>query len=235
MTKRHKVQLTLKTNEQTAMVVAKAVIQRANPHYQTLIEDRLDKAEITVENMAKYFQQIALVTADFWNAGWDMSHEPVLRSHEVRGLYLPTIMGVIFSSIGNLKLGGYEYLLVTQSSEGIEKDWLFNFSATLEENGDLIKGNVGQIGNYAAQPQQPVMLSILGEIASDNRSAEMLIRDGVNVDNALAGLSVLAGLSLINEAYTILYTGVEEVNFREVTETIVDKGLLANRTNRESE
>jgi hypothetical protein len=227
--------LTLKTNKATATVVSQAIIQRANPHYQTLIEDRLNKNGITAENMAKYFQQVAMVVADFWHAGWDLSHKPVLKSHEVRGLYLPTIMGVIFSSIGNIKLGGYEYLLVAQSSEEIEKNWLFEFSATLEANRDIVKGNVGQIGNYAAQPQQHVMLSILGEIASDNRSAEMLIRDGVNVDNALAGLSVLAGLSLIEEAYTILYTGVEEVNFREVTETIVDKGLQANRTNCEDE
>jgi len=235
MTKVFKVMLTLKTNKETAAVVSQAIIQRANPHYQTLIEDRLNKNGITTENMAKYFQQVAMVVADFWHAGWDLSHKPVLKSHEVRGLYLPTIMGVIFSSIGNLKLGSYEYLLVAQSSKEIEKNWLFEFSATLEANRDIVKGNVGQIGNYAAQPQQPVMLSVLGEIASDNRSAEMLIRDGVNVDNALAGLSVLAGLSLIEEAYTILYTGVEEVNFREVTETIVDKGLLANRTNCEDE
>jgi hypothetical protein len=227
--------LTLKTNKETAAVVSQAIIQRANPHYQTLIEDRLNKNGITAENMAKYFQQVAMVVADFWHAGWDLSHRPVLKSHEVRGLYLPTIMGVIFSSIGNLKFGSYEYLLVAQSSKEIEKNWLFEFSATLEANRDIVKGNVGQIGNYAAQPQQPVMLSVLGEIASDNRSAEMLVRDGVNVDNALAGLSVLAGLSLIEEAYTILYTGVEEVNFREVTETIVDKGLLANRTNYEDE
>jgi hypothetical protein len=235
MTKGFKVKLTLKNNEQTAVVVSQAILNRANPHYQTLINDRLEKSGITVENMAKYFRQIGLVVADFWNGGWDLTYNKVLKSHEVRGLYLPTIMGVIFSSIGNLKIGNYEYLIVAQSSEEIEKDWLFEFSATLEANRDLVKGNVGQIGNYAAQPQQAVMLSILGEIASDYRSAEMLIRDGANVDTALAGLSVLAGLSLIEEAYNILYTGVEVVNFREVTETIVDKGLIATRTNRDSD
>lgn len=235
MTKGIKVKLTLKTNLNTATVVSQAVIQRANPHYQMLIEDRLNKAGITVENMAKYFQQVATVVADFWNGGWDLTHHCVLKSHEVRGLYLPTIMGVIFSSVGNMTVGNYEYLLVTESSKEIQKEWLFEFSATLEENRDIIKGSVGQIGNYAAQAQQPVMLSILGEVASDNRSANMYIRDGANVDSALAGLSVLAGLSLIDEAYNILYTGVEEVNFREVTETIVDKGLQANRSNRDNE
>lgn len=225
MYKSQKVMLVLKANTITADVVSSAILQRANPHYQTLIEDRLSRAGITVENTSKYFRMIAAIVSEFWAAQWDRSFTPTLRSHEVRGLYLPLIMGVIFSSVGNCKVGNYEYQL-SRSSEEIDKKFVFDYSATLEANRDLVKGAVGQIGNYAATVQAPVMLSILGEIASDERSAEMRVRDGVTVDSSLAGLSVLAGLTLVDSAFSILYTGYEEVNFREVTDTLVERSTL---------
>jgi hypothetical protein len=225
MYKSQNVKLVLKANTITADVVSSAILQRANPHYQTLIEDRLSRAGITVENTSKYFRMIAAIVSEFWAAQWDRSFTPTLRSHEVRGLYLPLIMGVIFSSVGNCKVGNYEYQL-SRSSEEIDKKFVFDYSATLEANRDLVKGAVGQIGNYAATVQAPVMLSILGEIASDERSAEMRVRDGVTVDSSLAGLSVLAGLTLVDSAFSILYTGYEEVNFREVTDTLVERSTL---------
>lgn len=225
MYKSQNVKLVLKANTITADVVSSAILQRANPHYQTLIEDRLSRAGITVENTSKYFRMIAAIVSEFWAAQWDRSFTPTLRSHEVRGLYLPLIMGVIFSSVGNCKVGNYEYQL-SRSSEEIDKKFVFDYSATLEANGDLVKGAVGQIGNYAATVQAPVMLSILGEIASDERSAEMRVRDGVTVDSSLAGLSVLAGVTLVDSAFSILYTGYEEVNFREVTDTLVERSTL---------
>lgn len=225
MYKSQNVKLVLKANTITADVVSSAILQRANPHYQTLIEDRLSRAGITVENTSKYFRMIAAIVSEFWAAQWDRSFTPTLKSHEVRGLYLPLIMGVIFSSVGNCKVGNYEYQL-SRSSEEIDKKFVFDYSATLEANRDLVKGAVGQIGNYAATVQAPVMLSILGEIASDERSAEMRVRDGVTVDSSLAGLSVLAGLTLVDSAFSILYTGYEEVNFREVTDTLVERSTL---------
>lgn len=230
MNKQQNVKLVLKANKITADIVSSAILQRANPHYQTLIDDRLTRAGITLENTSKYFCMLAAVVSEFWAAQWDRSFTPVLKSHEVRGLYLPLIMGVIFSSVGNCKVGNYDYQL-SRSSEEIDKKFLFEYSATLEANRDLVKGAVGQIGNYGATVQAPVMMSVLGEIASDERSAEMRVRDGVTVDSGLAGLSVLAGLTLVDSAFSILYTGYEEVNFREVTDSIVERSTLDKSSN----
>jgi hypothetical protein len=223
MTKNYKVVLTLNVNENVAKEAAQTVLMRANPHGQSLIDEILNKAGITEDALNRYFCQLGLVVSEFWNAGWDPAFKPTLRSHEVRNLYLPVLYSVIFSSLGNLKVGNYEYLLQASTSEGqkVDKKWLFDFSATLEQYRQYIRGDVGQIGNYGAKPQTSVMLSIVGEASA--RDAELLTRDGVTPDRDLAGIAVLAGLSLVETAYNILYTGVEQVNFRQLMGTVVER------------
>lgn len=225
------VSLRLKTNEIISREVAEAVLFRANPHQSTLVEDRLVENEITVENLQKYFHNLSLAVGEFWQSNYDLKFQMTLKPHELRGMYLPLIYSVIFSSVGNLVSGNFEYRIMASADEKPDREFMIQFSAKLESLRDIIKGDVGQIGNRAAQPQTSVMLSLLGEIASDGREAEMLIRDGVTVDTALAGMSVLAGLSLVESAHSILYTGVEKVNFRQLTDTLVDKSLVASRAN----
>jgi hypothetical protein len=215
------VYVTLKNDDRVATEISEAILMRANPHASQLVEDRLEKAGITVENLSKYVEQVSQIVCEFWQADYDKMFKPTLRSHEVRNLYLPLIMSVVYSQVGNISIGQYTYRLKASTDVKVEKEWVLTFSATLENNRDIILGDVGQIGNYAAQPQTQVMLSILGEMASDGRTAEMLVRDGTNVDEALAGLSALAGLALVDETYRILYTGVFEANFRQVIRTLV--------------
>lgn len=220
-----KVKLTLNVNKNVAKEAAYAVMMRANPHDSQLVESKLEELNINEETLTKYFTQLSLVVTEFWNAQHDISFSPTLKPHEVRGLYLPLIYSVIFASVGNCKVGNYEYLLVATRDElhTVEKDWLIKFSADLESVRQYIKGNVGQIGNRGAQPQTPVMLSLLGSVSEDKRNAELKIRDGQTFDRDLAGLATLVGLSLVDSAYSILYTGIEEVNFRELMGTIIQR------------
>lgn len=221
-----RVELALKLNSIVANEVATSVSMRANPHQSMLTEQRLIDKGITPENLSKYFLEVGKAVAQFWNNQWDMTFQTVVKPHELRGLYLPLMYGVIFSSIGNCKSGNYEYVIKAQDDEIPDRKFLIDFSAKLEDVRDVLKGDVGQVGNRAAQPQTSVMMCLIGDIASDSRTAEMLIRDGVSVDKDLAGLSTLVGLSLVEEALTCMYTGVEEVNFRQLTDTLVDKGFM---------
>lgn len=225
MVKSIKVPLTLKSNENVAREAAFAVLTRSNPHASTLIEDKLKDAGITLESLTKYFMQVGTVVSQFWNAQHDIAYVPVLKSHEVRNLYLPLIYGVIFASVGNCKIGNYEYQIFANDSveSELDKRWILDFSVKLESMRDYVFGDINQIGNYAAQPQTTVMMSLLGTVASDGRGAELLIRDSVSYDKALAGIAALVGLSIVNETYNILYPGIDEVNFRELIGTIVQK------------
>lgn len=215
------VELTLKINSNVAREVAHAVLMRSNPHASQLIEDKLSSLNINEETLTEYFEQVGYVVAEFWNAGWDSTFKPVLKSHEVRGLYLPLLYSVIFASVGNLRVGNYEYRIKAVDGATVDKVKILEYSAKLESVREYIVGNVNQIGNYAATPQSTVMISLLGEATS--RTGELLVRDGATVDRDLAGIATLIGLSLVNEAYEILYTGVDEVNFRDLVGTVVQK------------
>lgn len=236
----NKVMLNLKINEEIAREVAEAVYMRANPHDSQLVDSKFTnitgpdgkddpEIEINVDNLKRYFVELTKAVAEFWNNTWDATYSTVLKPHELRQMYLPLMYGVILSSVGNCKVGNYQYVIMAKADEKPDKDFLLKFSARLESLRMYIRGDLGQIGNRSAQVQVPVMCCLLGEVDTGSKSAEMYIRDGMSVDTALAGLSTLVGLSLVNEAYSILYTGVDEVNFRQLTDTLVEKGLMEFR------
>lgn len=232
--KTHRVYLRLQTNEGIAREISEQVLARANPHSQELVRQELEAKGITRDNLVKYFMQLSGVVTEFWHAQWDLNVGLTVKPHEIRGLYLPLMYGVVFASVGNIKVGNYEYFLKSDDSETstIDKKFLFEFSANLESLRDYVKGSTGQIGNRNAQPQSAVMLCLLGEIHPENvQTARMQVRDGISFDKDLAGLAVLAGVSLVEKAEDILYTGVEEINFRQLTETLIEKGLVVGRRN----
>jgi hypothetical protein len=214
-----KVELGLKTNEEVAQELAFEVLRRANSHDSELVERKLEQAGITLDRLAKYFQQLQLVVAEFWNAQYDLRYKTVLKPHEVRSLYLPTLYAVVLSSVGNIKIGNYEYVIkANEAGEEPDKDFILEFSVKLESLRQYVSGDTGQIGNRNAEPQTSVMLAILSE--THGLRGEIGIRDGATYDPQLAGLAALLGLSLVEAAYAILYTGVEEVNFRELAMTV---------------
>lgn len=224
-----KVMLNLKINENVAMEVAEAVLMRANPHQSMLVDKRLEDAGVNRDSLVRYFVEIGKAVADFWDNHDDMRHTTTLKPHELRGLYLPTMYAVIFSSIGNIAIGNYQYVVKAREEDTPDREFLINFSAQLESLRDILRGDIGQIGNRNAQPQDMVMCCLLGEVAEDQRSASYLIRDGRTVDAGLAGVSALLGLSLVSEAMRCMYTGVDEVNFRQWTDSVVEKGLINGR------
>jgi len=214
-----KVELGLKTNKEVAQELSFEVLRRANSHDSELAERKLERAGITLDSLAKYFQQLQLVVAEFWNAQYDLRYKTVLKPHEVRGLYLPTLYAVVLSSVGNIKIGNYEYVIkADEAGEKPDKDFILEFSVKLESLRQYVSGDTGQIGNRNAEPQTSVMLAILSE--THGLRGEIGIRDGATYDPQLAGLAALLGLSLVESAYAILYTGVEEVNFRELAMTV---------------
>ncbi len=206
--------------QETAKEVAYEVLKRANPHDQTLVDNKLNDAGITHEQLEKYFVELGKIVAEFWysNSSYGLGYRTALKPHEVRSLYLPLIYSVIFASVGNMKYGNYNYVLKPVDQESIDKEFVFEFSAKLESMRAYVTGADGQIGNRSAQPQTSVMLSIVTEF--DNVSANILVRDGVQVDNALAGFAALLGLALVESSYSVLYTGEDQINFRELANTI---------------
>lgn len=247
MTQEVKVWLTLKGSEEIGNEVAYAVTSRANPHDSNLVASQLEGRDydwkpsekidlsqpdevilplaVNVKNLSRYFIQLEKVVCEFWYSQVNLGATLTLKPHEIRNLYLPLIFGVILSSVGNLKQGNYQFVLkpdLSEQSVAIDKEFLFEFSARLESLRQYVKGDVGQIGNRNATPQTSTMLAILTDY--DEHNAKISIRDGVSFDESLAGLASLVGLSLVEESFRILYTGVEEVNFRELLGTIKDSG-----------
>lgn len=215
-----RVPLQLKCNELVAREISEEILNRANPHFSPLIEEKLRIAEIDIETMTKYIMQMICAVGEFWNEVHDVRYKATLRPHELRGMYCPLILAVILASVGNFDFGNYSYVLMANQEGIVDKEFLFQFSAKLESLRHIIKGDVGQVGNRNAKPMVSTMLSIMSTLSADNRQAEINIRDGVSYDPALSGLAALVGLSLVQEAYSILYTGVEAVNFRQLLGTI---------------
>jgi hypothetical protein len=215
-----KVEVYVDPRKEVGAEAAYEVLARANPHASELVERKLENAGVNVESMIEYFQQIGYAVAEFWHNTDDPRFQTVLKPFELRQLYLPLIYGVIFASVGNFDHGNYRYVLRAKPDNRVDKEWLLDFSAKLESLREYIKGDIGQVGNRNAKPQVSTMLTVMGQISEANRTAEMRIRDGVSYDEALSGLAVLAGLTLVEEAYRILYTGVQEVNFRSLLGTI---------------
>jgi hypothetical protein len=220
ITKTKRIVLTLKTENETAREVAYEVYDRANAHQSTLVDKKLSELGINIENLTKYYEQLSLVVCEFWHSVDDVHFVPVLKSYEVRKLYLPLIYAVIFSSVGNMTIGNYSYVLSSDASQksAIDKEFIFDFSAKLEEARAYVLGNTEQIGNPRAIPQTSVMMSICSGVAG--KTAEVLVRDGTAYDASLSGLAALVGMSLVDIANSVLYTGEDEVNFRALVGTI---------------
>ena len=218
MQKSIKVELQLKNSETAAREVAYEVLRRANSHGSPLIDKKLEEAGINLDSMTKYFEQLVLVVAEFWNASRDFTYKPVLAKHVVRSLYLPTLYAVILSSVGNTKVGNYEYVIKAMDDRTVDKEFVIQMSAKLEEMRMYVSGNIGQIGNDKAEPQTSVMLAILGEVIGGN--ATLLIKDGVSYDAQLAGFAALTGVALVQSSQECLYTQEEMVNFRELVMTV---------------
>lgn len=226
MTKLQKVALTLKTNENIAKEVAYEVLKRANPHDSILVDQKLNDNDITLDNLTKYFIGLQYVVAEFWNGVSDTNFKPQLLSHEVRGLFLPMLYSVIFASVGNCTIGNYTYELKAMEVDGksFDKNWIIDFSAKLESMRMYVKGDTAQIGNRNAVPQTSVMLSLLSEVIG--KEATILVRDGAPYDKMLAGHAALIGMTLVNESYDILYTGVDNINFRDIVSSVKESESL---------
>ena len=212
--------LQLQTNEVIAREIAYAVMERANPHGQTLIDRDLDKMGITVDTLTRYFVELSGAVASFWQSQWDVRHTSALKPHEMRGLYLPLMYSVVLSQVGNISVGNYSYRLITQQKGVVDKDFLLEFSGKLEASRQYIKGDVGQLGNRNVQVNDTMMMCLLGSVAEMTKEAEVFVRDGVIGDDQLRGLAALVGLTLVDECNAILYTGLDNVNFREVVSGI---------------
>ena len=220
MVRNHKVVVYVDPRKEIGDEVAYEVLERANPHGEMLIHQRLEDAGINVEVLSKYFTEVAKAVAYFWANCDDPAKDLPLKPHELRGLYMPLIYGVILASIGNLDYGNYRYVLSPNPKATVDKKFILDTSAKLESLRCYIKGDTGQVGNRSAKPQVSTMLAIMGQIDCEGHSAEMFVRDGATYDPDLAGFAVLCGLTLVESAYNILYTGVEMVNFRKLVCTI---------------
>lgn len=233
------VPLSMGAKEEIAREIAHEVLNRTNPHQHTLIDDKLTAENINEGTLTKYFQELTKVVAEFWRSQYDVNFRTTLKPHEVRQLYLPLIYSVILSSVGNLKSGNYEYRITTvdenkvdeksttsspvTSSVSIDKEFVIETSARLESLRDYIAGDIGQIGNRNAIPQTSVMLTLLGNVDLSMKTCELEVRDGASVDEMLGAYAALVGLSLKESANSILYTGMDLVNFREVVSGIVQR------------
>ena len=236
LTKNQRVVLTLEIQDETAQEVAYEVLKRANPHDSGLVERKLEELEITLSNLTKYFVQLGYVVSEFWESNWNISKSTVMKPHELRSLYLPLLYSVIFASVGNIKIGNYEYVIQSNDSvlksdgsvgTAIDKNFVIDFSARLESLRMYILGDTGQIGNRSALPQTSVMMAICTDVVGN--SARIEVRDGAQVDPGLTGMAALLGIALVEQANEILYTGVDEVNFRELVGTIKQRELETPR------
>lgn len=222
-TKTKRVYLVMNTKPEVAREIAHEVIVRSNPHDSSLVAKKLEEAGITEEVLVRYFTELQKAVAQFWHNQHNMTTTTKLKPHELRQMYLPLLYSVIFASVGNMKVGNYEYYLITREDDIPDREFLIETSSTLESLREYVRGGIGQIGVRNVTPQSSTMLTILTEIDPNMKTASIAIRDGASVDNMLSGYAALVGLSLVDEANMILYTGEDEANFRELVGSITQR------------
>lgn len=213
-----KVPVTLNMQEDVAKIIARSEFQAVYEGHGTEIKiTELERAGITPDTLAKYFMQLQVLTCAFAVDKRDIQAKTLrdfgFRFSELKNLYLPPIMATILSQIGDCVIGNYIVEVCVPADGVVERDFIIKMSEALYENQHILYCQKDQIGNAKAIINEDFMANIVVAMDTDEKSAEIRSKDGYNPDVKIKVLSMLAGVTLVNAAYSILYPVCDFVNY----------------------
>lgn len=211
------VPVTLKMQEDVAAIVARAELQGVYSEKNAEIKlTRLAEDGISEDNLKKYFEQLSYLVTCFAQDKRDLNSKKLVTAGfgfaELRMLYLPTLTATILSQVGDCKIGNY--MVEVQAPEGkvkVDRNFIIEMSEALYRNRDILFSEKDQIGVANVQINPDFMCNIV--TACESRVAEVLSKDGTNPDIRMKLLATLAGISLVNATYSILYPVVDYVSY----------------------
>lgn len=213
-----KVPVTLNMQEGVAKIIARAEMEGIYAQHGAEIKlKKLEEANITEENLARYFIQLQALTCAFAQDKRDVGsgalHELGFRFAELKNLYLTPIIATILSQVGDCTIGNYTIEVCASKVGEVDRDFVIEMSEALYENSHILYAQRDQIGNAKAVINPEFMANIVTSMNEDSRTAEVKSKDGMNPDIKMKALATLAGLSLVNSSYSILYPVVDYLDY----------------------
>lgn len=211
--------VTLKFNDDVAKVIARAELQGVySEKNASLIIKQLNSDGIHERNLAEYYKQLGYLVCCFAKDKRDVNahslHSVGFNFSELRHLYLPTLIATILSQVGDCKIGNY-LVEVEPPAEKVDvnRDFIISMSEALYRNQHLLYCNRDQIGVANAAINADFMCNIITALNPSTKEAEVLTKDGSKPDVRYKALATFAGLSLVNDAYSILYPVIDYVYY----------------------
>lgn len=213
-----KVPVTLKLQEDVAKIIARSEFEGIySSHGSELKLEELAKAGITPERLAKYFVQLQVLTCAFAEDRRDINAGCLrilnFRFSELKNLYLTPIIATILSQVGDVQIGNYVIEVCVPEDGKVEREFIIQMSEALYENSHILYAQKDQIGNAKATINADFMANIVTVMDTSERVATVSSKDGTNPDIKFKALATLAGISLVNDAYSILYPVVDYVSY----------------------
>lgn len=228
-----KVPVTLKMQEDVAMIIARNEFAGIfSSHGSELKLKELEDAGITPESLAKYFVQLQVLTCAFAQDKRDINSKCLksfgFRFSELRNLYLTSIIATVLSQVGDVQIGNYMIEVNTPTDGIVERDFVIKMSEALYEHAHILYAQKDQIGNAKATINADFMANIVTVMDASERVATVRSKDGSNPDVKFKALATLAGLSLVNAAYSILYPVVDYIDYGKPSDYLALTTATAN-------
>lgn len=230
-----KVGVTLKPNKEIASIIGRAEMAAAYSKNSDVLLKKLESKGITEERLARYYYQLQILVCAYAHdrrmIGSRNLKDLGFRFNDMKNLYLPVISATILSQIGDCTIGNYDIEVEAikgieakgkndatdegASSEGdedwkvIDKAWIIEMSNALRDCRDLFPAYDGQLGNTHTKYSPDFMCNILTALEATTYQCEVRSKDGYNPDQKLKALAAFAGITLVNQAFQILYTEVD--------------------------
>jgi hypothetical protein len=213
-----KVPVTLIMQEDVAKLIARAEFEGIySTHGAELKLQELKAAGITPATLATYFSQLQVLTCAFAEDKRDVNagklRDLKFRFSELKNLYLTPIIATILSQVGDVQIGNYMIEVCVPADGIVERDFVIKMSEALYENQHLLYSQRDQIGQAKAAINADFMANIVTTMDATERVATVRSKDGYNPDVKFKALATLAGVSLVNSAYSILYPVVDYVEY----------------------
>lgn len=213
-----KVPVTLKMQEGVANIIARAELEGV--YSQDGADFKLKKLEdsgITEESLSEYYIQLQYLVCAFAEAKRSLVSRTLsstgFRFSELRSLYLPTIAATLLSQVGDVTIGNYAIEVYAPETGKIDRKFIIQMSEALYANSHILYSQRDQIGVANVIYNPDFMANIVTSMAEDIRQAEVKSKDGVNPDPRWKAFAALTGLSLVNQAFSILYPVVDYVQY----------------------
>ena len=219
------IDVTMQENSEVANIIARAELAPVWDEKNAQIKlEELEKNGITQDSLARYYTQLQTLVGLWCQAKRDISFDGLkkarFRFSEVKNVYLPTLMATILSQVGDVTIGNYRVEVAAAADAEVDRDFIIRMSEGLRDCRHILFAEKDQIGVANREVVADFMASVVLTMNATERSATVVSKDGTNPDPRLKLLSILAGIRLVNDAYSILYPVTDYISYAQPGDAI---------------